>query len=77
MASPRPVKGECPKGCGETLILDAEGQVVCSWLQCPDPTAAAKELSELSEPVFTEDFQKRVDAKAQPDPAEEPPDAAA
>lgn len=36
-AQVRKVAGYCPMGCGQTLLLDADGRVVCSYLQCPDP----------------------------------------
>lgn len=33
------VKGFCPMGCGMTLFLNHDGQVICSKLTCPRPTA--------------------------------------
>ena len=35
------VKGRCPCGCGETLMLGAGGYVTCSLLECPHPDAAS------------------------------------
>lgn len=34
------VKGYCPMGCGGTLFLASGGYVTCSWIECPNPTAA-------------------------------------
>lgn len=34
-----PVQGNCPMGCGETLKLDKDGQVVCRKRACPNPGA--------------------------------------
>ncbi len=34
------VAGYCPMGCGRTLFLADGGCVTCSFLQCPDRTAA-------------------------------------
>lgn len=33
------VRGYCPVGCGETLMLGEGGHVTCSWVGCPEPTA--------------------------------------
>ncbi len=34
------VRGKCPRGCGETLMLDQSGYVFCSFDKCPQPDAA-------------------------------------
>lgn len=34
------VRGQCPRGCGETLMLDSSGYVFCSYIECPQPDAA-------------------------------------
>jgi hypothetical protein len=34
------VQGYCPMGCGQTLFLGTGGHVTCSYIPCPDPTAA-------------------------------------
>lgn len=40
------IRGYCPMGCGETLFLGAGGYVTCSWLNCPEPDAAAAILGD-------------------------------
>ncbi len=34
------VRGHCPRGCGETLMVDTSGFVFCSFNKCPQPDAA-------------------------------------
>lgn len=34
------VRGQCPRGCGETLMVDDSGYVFCSYDKCPQPDAA-------------------------------------
>lgn len=43
------VSGECPRGCGSTLFLGADGHVTCSLLGCPDPAAASNLLQRVVE----------------------------
>jgi hypothetical protein len=40
------VRGQCPRGCGETLMVDDSGYVYCSYIDCPQPDAAYKLLIE-------------------------------
>ena len=42
----RRVQGCCPMGCGETLVLAAEGYVTCTRLRCPRPDAATDILAD-------------------------------
>jgi hypothetical protein len=35
------VRGYCPMGCGETLMLGAGGYVTCGHLDCPQPSAVS------------------------------------
>ena len=44
------VSGQCPMGCGRTLMLGEGGHVTCSFLSCPDPTAADTILQ--TAPIF-------------------------
>lgn len=37
----RAVTGQCPMGCGETLLLLPNGTVVCGYVRCLDSTAMA------------------------------------
>lgn len=36
----------CVMGCGETLMLDPTHGIICSYLQCPSPTAVAAILAD-------------------------------
>lgn len=44
--NPDKVAGKCPMGCGETLFLDMNGRVTCSFVECPDPTIVDQILDE-------------------------------
>jgi len=39
------IKGECPRGCGETLFVGEGGYVTCSFIDCPEPDAPHKALA--------------------------------
>lgn len=46
------VMGKCPMGClGESLFLAEGGHVTCSWIECPDPSAADRLLRGDATPV--------------------------
>lgn len=53
------VAGNCPMGCGETLFLGSGGHVTCSFLECPEPTAAADLLGRLKPGQVLLDAEKR------------------
>jgi hypothetical protein len=40
------VRGQCPRGCGETLMVDDSGFVFCSYNKCPQPDAAHQLLGQ-------------------------------
>jgi hypothetical protein len=40
------VVGYCPMGCGQTLLLGADGYLVCSLIGCPRPTAVGELLAD-------------------------------
>jgi len=40
------IRGNCPMGCGEGLILSELGELFCGDLLCPRPTAAAEILAD-------------------------------
>lgn len=40
------VHGNCPMGCGETLILAAGGHVTCRRISCPEPDAVSTLLED-------------------------------
>lgn len=56
-----PIKGYCPMGCGETLMLGSDQYVGCSHADCPRPDAAGliladqetEHLVQFSEETFT------------------------
>jgi hypothetical protein len=34
------IAGKCPMGCGDSLFVGAGGHITCSWIECPNPSAA-------------------------------------
>lgn len=40
------IAGGCPMGCGPTLFLANSGNVMCSRLECPRPTAVSEILDD-------------------------------
>lgn len=42
----RSIRGFCPMGCGETLFVAEGGYLTCSWIECPNPTAACDILED-------------------------------
>lgn len=46
MRSDGQIRGQCPMGCGETLLIGPTGYVTCSLISCPNPTALATILDE-------------------------------
>lgn len=42
----RRVVGNCPMGCGQTLLLGEGGHITCSLLGCPRPTAVDELLDD-------------------------------
>lgn len=42
----RPVRGFCPMGCGETLGLANDGDVMCCSAGCPEPSAVSRILAD-------------------------------
>lgn len=45
MATEVKVVGRCPMGCGETLFVGSGGHITCSFVECPNPTAAGEIIS--------------------------------
>jgi len=51
----RKIVGVCPMGCGETLFLGDGGHITCSYVGCPDPTAAGGLLTQAASAQRTEE----------------------
>jgi hypothetical protein len=50
------VRGHCPVGCGETLILGDGGYITCGSPGCPEPTAVSDLLRVRPETGHIADF---------------------
>lgn len=44
--SDRTVKGYCPMGCGPSLFRAPSGHITCSYVECPNPSAASDVLAD-------------------------------
>lgn len=41
------VKGDCPHGCGQRLVLQGDGTIACTMPTCPDPYSIDRLLNDI------------------------------
>ncbi len=56
------VKGFCPAGCGETLVLDAERRVVCGAEDCRFPNLYTEDMAKSPDFDLREGVRLRITA---------------
>ena len=58
IASHHDVMGYCPSCGSSSLFLDSGGYVTCSWIECPEPSAASKMISKKPAPSTDVDYME-------------------
>lgn len=56
----RRIAGQCPMGCGETLISGEGGHITCTHLDCSNPAAVDEMLSPAAEAQRQEEDTERM-----------------
>lgn len=55
------IRYKCPSCNNETLMIDASGWLVCSWLKCEEPDAFHKRLESSHNGLTDGDIYKIID----------------